>query len=258
MKNLMILSVLLFCFSNIILAQQSEKEQKQIFVIGSIELKEVADQASFYFTIKGVGETLRKAVEDAENKSNSLSEKIIRLGIERNNISTSDFLSGENYGDKAFLSSSRDYQATIVTMLKTDSLELLRPLLFMISEAEVENISTISFSLKDELGLRRRARIEAGLKAKEKAEDITNALGVKLGEVLTIEEIQPTQTYTNQNRYLYMRGGLNYSNPFNPSTYNVVQEGNLNPSTVDESRGSGFFAKTVSITSQVKVSFAIE
>jgi len=128
----------------------------------------------------------------------------------------------------------------------------------MISEAEVENISTISFSLKDELGLRRRARIDAGLKAKEKAEDITNALGVKLGKVLTIEEIQLTQTYTNQNQYLRIRGGYNSPNPFNPGTYNVLEENYANPSTVDEIKGSGFFAKTVSITSQVKVIFAIE
>jgi hypothetical protein len=256
MQHFFLFFVLLFGIPNIISSQQNEITQNYISMIGSVELKEIADQASFYFTIKGVGETLRLAVEDAENKTKNLSEKIIQLGIKKNNLSTSDFLSGENFGDKAFLSSSRDYQATIITMIKTDSLDLLRPLLFMISEAEVENISTISFSLKDELGLRRRARIEAGLKAKEKAEDITSALGVKLGKVLTIEEIQPTQTYTNQN--LRMRGGYNYPNPFNPGTYNVLEENNANPPAVDEIKGSGFFAKTVSITSQVKAIFAIE
>jgi uncharacterized protein len=258
MKHFFLLFVLFFGMPNIISAQQDEFAQNYISMIGSVELKEIADQASFYFTIKGVGETLRLAVEDAETKTKNLSEKIIQLGIKKNNLSTSDFLSGENYGDKAFLSSSRDYQATIITMIKTDSLDLLRPLLFMISEAEVENISTISFSLKDELGLRRRARIEAGLKAKEKAEDITNALGVKLGKVLTIEEIQSTQTYTNQNQNLRIRGGYNYPNPFNPGTYNVLEENYANPTAVDEVKGSGFFANTVSITSQVKVIFVIE
>lgn len=258
MKQFFLLFVLLLGVSNIISAQQDEINRDYISMIGSVELKEVADQASFYFTIKGVEETLRLAVEVAENKTKNLSEKIIQLGIKKKNLSTSDFLSGENYGDKAFLSSSRDYQATITTMIKTDSLDLLRPLLFMISEAEVENISTISFSLKDELGLRRRARIEAGLKAKEKAEDITNALEVKLRKVLTIEEIQPTQTRAYQNQAIYLRGGGNYPNPFNPGTYNVGGEGILLSEMVDETIGSGFFAKTVSITSQVKVIFAIE
>jgi len=258
MKRFFLLFVLFLSITNFISAQQDEINRDYISMIGSVELKEVADQASFYFTIKGVGETLRLAVEDAENKTKTLTEKILQLGIKKKNLSTSDFLSGENFGDKAFLSSSRDYQATITTLIKTDSLDLLRPLLFLISEAEVENISNISFSLKDELGLRRRARVEAGLKAKEKAEDITSALGVKLGKVLTIEEIQQTQTYTNQTQPLRVRGGYNYPNPFNPGTYNVGGEGILLSEMVDETKGSGFFAKTISITSQVKVVFAIE
>jgi len=258
MNNIKFQFFLLLFVSTIIYAQQIDSKENQISVIGSVELKEVADQASFYFTVKGVGETLRNAVEDAENKTKNLTEKIYLLGIKKSNLSTSDFISGENYGDKAFLSSSRDFQAIIITMIKTDSLDLLRPLLFTISEAEVENISTISFSLKDELGLRRRARVEAGLKAKEKAEDITSALGVKLGKVLTIEEVQATQSYTDKNQYIYMRGGLNYPNPFNPSMYNTLPEVNLKSSTIDETKGSGFFAKTVSITSQVKVIFALE
>ena len=55
-----------------------------------------------------------------------------------------------------------------------------------------------------------------------------------------------------------MRGGQNYPNPFNPSIYNVSPEVNLKSTTVDETRGTGFFAKTVSITSQVKIIFTIE
>jgi len=244
-----LIAAIILCFFNTIFTQQTEFEQKKITVTGSIELKEVADQASFSFSVKGVGNTLRKAVEDAENKAKKITERIILLGIKKSDISTSEFLSGENYDDKAFLSKNRDYQATIETMIKTDSLDLLKPLLFEISDAEVEKISTISFSLKDELGLRRRARIEAGLKAKEKAEDIANALGVKLGEVLRIEETQTTLTSANQN--INLRGSYNPFNPVN-SVYFSTSE------NVDESIGSGFFAKTISVTSQIRVVFSID
>jgi len=96
MKHFFLLFVLFFGIPNIIFAQQNEITQNYISMIGSVELKEIADQASFYFTIKGVGETLRLAVEDAETKTKNLSEKIIQLGIKKNNLSTSDFLSGEN------------------------------------------------------------------------------------------------------------------------------------------------------------------
>ena len=254
MKKYFLHIVLIIFISNIVLAQQIDVKQNQITVIGGVELKEIADEASFYFTIKGVGESLREAVTDAEMKTKDITQKLSQLGIKRNNISTSDFVSGENYGDKAFLSSSRDYRAIIVTLIKTDSLDLLKPAIFSISESNVENISSITFSYKDELALRRRARIEAGLKAKEKAEDIGNSLGINIGKVLVVEEIQPTQTMMNQNQKYFLLRQANL-NPFNPVTNNNLYSGET---VIDESIGSGFFAQTVSITSQVKVTFAIE
>lgn len=164
-------------------------------------------------------------------------------------------MSGENYGDKAFLSSSRDYKANIITSIKTDSLELLKSIIFTISESNVESISEIYFSWKDEIGLRRRARMEAGLKAKEKAEDIGKSLGVKVGKVISIDELQPTQVNRDQNQRMFVRGSVNYPNPFNPSLSNFS---NLNEVTLDESKGSAFFAQTISVTSIVKVTFVIE
>jgi uncharacterized protein YggE len=248
--------LVLLSFSLIISAQDIKVKQNQITVLGSVELKEIADEVSLYFTVKGVGENLRLAVEEAEKKTKVIADKLLALGINKSDISTSDFLSGENYGDKAFLSSSRDFKAMIVTLIKTDSLELMKDILFEISEADVESISNIAYSYKDELGLRRRARIEAGLKAKEKADDITSALGVKVGKVLSIEEVQSTQTFNNQNQdnFLYRRGGI-YPNPYNPVGNYNIRTGRID---VDETKGSGFFAQTISVTSQVKVTFAIE
>lgn len=236
-------------------SQQSVNSNNQITVLGSVEINQKADQASFSFSVKGIGETLRQAVEVAERKTKSLTDKLIQLGIRTDNISTSSFFSGENYGDKAFLSSSRDYKTVIETLIKIDSLELIKPVMFTISDADVENISKIKFSVKDELGLRRRARIEAGLKAKEKADDIANSLGVSVGEVLVIEEIQATQTSRDDGQYMFVRGGGNYLNPFNPPSTNFyLQQNSL---IIDETKGTGFFAQTVTATSQVRVTFAM-
>jgi len=247
-----LLCIFLFLIvSSNLFAQKPEEDINQITVNGSVELKEKADEAWLTFSIKGVGETLRMAVEEAETKTRQLTEKLNLLGIEIKNISTSEFYSGENYGDKAFLSDSRDYKAVIVTLIKVDSLEIFKSVIFAISEADVENMSRISFSLKDELAFRRKARQEAGLKALEKAEDITKSLGVNLGRVLYIEEVQPTKTFVKQNQYFPSRSG--YPNPFNP----VTQSNEQVEVMVDESIGSGFFAQTVSIISQVKVTFEL-
>ncbi|MBI2429451.1 MAG: SIMPL domain-containing protein [Ignavibacteriales bacterium] len=239
----------LFLLLQTTFAQKVEENQNQFIVTGSVELKEVADQAVVSFRIKGVGASLRQAVESAGSKTKELTDKIIGLGVKSKNISTSEFFSGENYGDKSFLSSNRDYRALIETSIKIDSLKLLQSIIFTISEAEVEYLSQINFSFKDELGLRRRARIEAGLKAKEKAEDIAKALGATIGKVLFVEEILQNQPLSNN---IAIRGARAYPNPFNPST------NSFESNSFDETRGSGFFAQTISVTSQVRVIFEIK
>jgi uncharacterized protein YggE len=249
MKRIIVLAIVLGW--QILRAQQPEQRINQISVQGSVELKQMADEATLSFSIKGVGATLRQAVENADKNTKIVADRLISLGLKAKGISTSSFYSGENYGDKAFLSSSRDYQASITTVVKVDSLQLLQPVLFAISESEVQNLSQVAFSLKDEVGFRRRARIEAALKAKEKAEDMTKALNIGLGKVISIDEVQSTQSA--QMPYA-LRGGR--PNPFNPVAYNTylpVQAG-----VVDESKGTGFFAQTISITSQVYVTFEIK
>jgi uncharacterized protein YggE len=224
-------------------SQQLEQKTNYIFVQGSVELKEIADQASLSFNVRGVGANLRQAVENADKTTKTITDKLIALGVKDKNISTSSFFSGENRGDKAFLSSSRDYQANISTMIKVDSLKLLQPVLFAISESNVQNISQITFSLKDEVSFRKRARVEAALKAREKAEDIGKALNVIVGKAITIDEFPPSQTNA-------MVRGINAS-------YNTISVSGLQMG-VDESIGSGFFALTISITSQVYVTFELK
>lgn len=230
-------------------AQNIEAKSNQISVFGTVELKATADLASFYLSVKGVGATLRQAVESADKKTKNITDKLAALGIRHQNISTSQFYSGENSGDRAFLSSSRDFKATITTLVKIDSLDLLQPALFLVSEEQAESLSDISFSLKNEFELRRRARVEAAIKAKEKAEDLAKSLGVILGKPISVEEI-PTQSPFSNSSFLF-RGGRVSPTPFNSST---TQEAG----TVDDSKGSGFFAQLMSVTSQVRVVFEIK
>ncbi len=230
------------------LAQCLAPQDNRITVKGSVELKEVADQATTAFTIKGIGPSLRLAVQDASEKTQSLVAKLLALGLKSQNVSTSSFYAGENMGDKKFLSSSRDYQATLSTSLKIDSLPLLQPILITLSEADVQTLSDIRFSLKDELVVRRKVRTQAALKAKEKADDICKALGVTVGRVLNVEETQPTQSASGTSVY---RGGRSF-----PNSFNSVVSYEVPP--VDESRGTGFFAQTITLSSQVTVTFEIK
>jgi uncharacterized protein len=238
--------VMLALLGEIALSQTGAPPINQIVVTGSAEFKMKADQATFSFSVKGVGSSLRQAVQDADTKTRMITEKLAGIGIGPEGISTSQFYSGENTGDRAFLSSSRDYKANISTLVKLDSLELLRPALFIVSENDVQTLSEITFALRNESDLRHKARIKAAEKAREKAEELAKTLGVNLGSAISIEEeVNPSAT-------AYLRGGRNYPNPFN-STVNL-SEGIV----MDTSEGSGFFAQTISVSSQVHVVFQIK
>ena len=241
MKLLSILVVIVL--AQPLMGQSIDTTVNRFSVLGSVELNQKADQASLSFSIKGVGPTLRQAVENASKKTRDLTDKLRASGIRDDNISTSQFYSSENVGDKAFLSSSRDYQATITTAVKIDSLPILQPTIFTISEAQVDKLSRISFSLKDDVGFRRRARTEAALKAREKADDIAKALGVTLGKIILVEEVLPEPP------------AIGYPMPFNRIYTNGGRTEEASLQVTDE---SGFFAQTISVTSEVRVVFEIK
>lgn len=237
-------------FGQLLMAQQNEPKPNQLSVVGNVEVKEIADQVSLSFSIKGTGSTLRSAVENADAQTQNLNQILIQLGVKPRNISTSGFYSGANYGDEALFSSSRDYKASITTVIKIDSIALLEPVLFSICEEGIEHLSQLTFSLKDEASVRRHARIDATLKAKEKAEDIAKALGVTLGKVLDVQEVQQTQVQPLR--------AVSYPNPFNP----VIRNNSINAAAektdfIDAS-GEGFNAQTISVTSQVSVIYEIK
>lgn len=157
-------------------------------VSATAERRVLADRAEFTFTVQGLGSTMGLAVEASTRATDSIVGKLIALGISKDRISTRHFTSGENQGDKAFLSSSRDFKARITTRVTVDSLPLLASAITLVSEADVEEVSSINFSLQDEALLLRDIRKEAARTARQKAEDIVGELGAKVGRLLYADE----------------------------------------------------------------------
>lgn len=182
MKTLLILSALFVSLS------AQEVKEHRIAVFGNSEMQVPADVAEFSFSVKGVGSTLRGAVEDATRKVQSISNRLLKIGVVEKNISTGSFYSAENFGDKSFRSSTRDYQTTMEVFIRIDSLSILDKVIFSVSEGQIESISNISFSLKKADAIKNTALREAVKKAKEKAEAMAAQLGVTLGGVVMMEE----------------------------------------------------------------------
>ena len=166
-----------------------EGNDKYLNVFGKVKIFATADRAKILFTIKGVGSSLKFAFDDAKTKMQSISTRFNEIGLSEKNISTSFFESSENYGDKAFLSSKKDYRAIMTVTVATDSLELLEQIIIIISEGDVEKIKEVTFELNNFFELKRNGLEKAIKKAKEKAEIMAKELGIKYGRVLELEEI---------------------------------------------------------------------
>ncbi len=166
---------------------RSELENR-LEVRGTAKILAQADQASFSFTVVEYGSTLREAYKKASVKIEKLSEKLFNAGLKKNNLETIKFDSGENAGDKAFLSDSRDFAASIKTIVNTDSLELLEELVFLVSESDVNSVSDIRFSIKEIEKFREEALRKAVEKAKEKGRIMAESLNVLLGSAIIVRE----------------------------------------------------------------------
>jgi uncharacterized protein YggE len=241
MKSFKILFIAILFLSVTSMAQDVKKNHLTVF--GKTKVFSKADRANIFFHIKGVGSGLNRAFDDAKQQMSIISIKLENIGLGERDISTSFFQSRENLGDKAFLSSKKDYCATMTVTITTDSLELLEPIVVILSESQVESISSISFDLTDYSDLRKRGLREAILKAKEKANFVSKELGLVCGDVLSVEEIrspEPESRPTTFNRY---------SSPFNVPLF--VQEGS-SYQTRDE---SSIYSQEISFFSEVKVTF---
>jgi Uncharacterized conserved protein len=217
---------------------QESQSSNQLIVTGKAEVLVSADQAAFSFSVTEFGPSLRAAVEKAKNKNKDISKKLLGIGLRERDLSTSYFYSSENFDSKGFLSSSKDFKATITVNVTIDSLQLLEEAILCLSESNVENITSITFMLRNFREAKEKARFQAIENAKTKAAQIAERIGRKLGSIKQCEEIDESVVP------YYMA-----QNPFNTITSAMQRE---------SGSSSGFFSKTITITGAFKMIYELE
>lgn len=226
-------------------AQEKEPEKKNTFEArGKVKVLAQADRAKVWFSIESFGKSLEEAFAGAHQKIDSIATKLEEIGLDRRNINTSFFKSGENLGKKAFLSSKKDYRTVMSGAITTDRLDLLESIVVILSRYEVEDIQDISFELTDYEQLRQDALEKAVGKARDKAYMISGMLGFGFSGVLEVEEIKKTDPNT-QRLIKRLRSTGSYPNPFNATFVESAEN------------GSGVFAHEMEFEVEVRVVYEI-
>jgi uncharacterized protein YggE len=183
MRKMLIVIFILFSISLF----SDEIKNNKINIVGKSELNIMTDQAHIEFTVEGFGSTLRQAVDTAKEKVANVSKDLLVIGVKEDNLSTMDFYSGNNFRSKQFLSSKKDFRTEITTKIVVDSLDILEEIILTLSDNEIKDIADINFTLSNYDEYKNKCRELALINAKEKVEQISKELNVKITGIFSLK-----------------------------------------------------------------------
>jgi uncharacterized protein YggE len=170
---------------------------------GSGEESAVPDTATVYLGITAQG----TSVTDAQNKANSMSDKIIKSvkdqGIAEKDIKTTNYSINPNYGtggaEPLIYPGTGNQRIVGYTVnqsfeVKVKPIDKVNKVIDSATQAGANQVQGASFTFSDDLlkTLEDKARKEAVSKAKQKAQSLANSAGVRLGRVVNVVESSST------------------------------------------------------------------
>jgi uncharacterized protein YggE len=191
MKESIALLILLIIFPSAGSAQQTERRPRvpSVTANGEAVITAEPDQAQIEIGVVTQARNAPDAAkENAEKLARVMSEvkKLLGKGDE---IKTASYSLNPNYrypqGGKPEIVG---YTATNVLHIKTGALENVGKLIDTAMQSGANTIQRLLFTVKDEQSAQLQALRLASIKAKAKAEEMANAVGLKIVKVLSITE----------------------------------------------------------------------
>jgi len=147
------------------------------------------DRATVSAGVVQQGKTAREAMVGNATLMTAVFDELKAAGIPKSDITTSQLSLQPQYDytDRR-KPTIKGYEARNTVTVKSDDIEQVGPMLDALVRAGVNNINRVTFSVKDPKNALDEARKDAIREAKEKAEGMAEAAGVKLGPILSINE----------------------------------------------------------------------
>lgn len=253
MRSLAILLIAILCAS---LLFAEEKANEILFpdhhlcleATGEVVVK--ADKAIFSFSTTAYGSSLREAVSRAKTKVAELSTALKGLGVDESSLSTASFTSGKNL-DAPFLTDKKDFSASLSTTVSLKDLSKLDEVILLLTDQKVEHLSHINYTLDDFSKYRQQARQISLNRIAEQRDTIQNTLGVKVTDVLLIDEA-PFEKLPWEAGQFSMKESY-YGNYRNVVTVSAKEQ-SINE---DGSPKGGLFTPEMSVETSVRVLYRV-
>lgn len=172
-----------------------------ITVNGKGEVLATPDIATFSFGVSEEAPSVPEAQKAATEKMNAILAYVKTAGVEEKDVKTVSYNIYPRYewrGATAYQSGKQVLAAYVVSQnieVKVRNLDNAGTLLSGIGEYGATDVSGLNFTLDDQDALQREARDQAIVDAREQAEVLAKALGVKLGRMTGYYENAPYQPY---------------------------------------------------------------
>lgn len=189
-----LLAIFIFCFVSL----NAQDNQKYININGTSELILPADQINFTVQIKIIDDSIEESKKTNDKYLNELMSILKGIGINSNDIEISPIILGKNYeNDINRVRIQKGFFTEVKVNFLLKDLSKYFELTNKISSSNYFEILNSSYNISDYEQQHRLAYEKALNAAKEKAEYMAKTLGVKLGEVLEIDENNYWQSYVN-------------------------------------------------------------
>ena len=206
MKKIFVM--MLFIFSISIYAQELSRF---IDVNGTSEVMTEADYIHFSIIIRSVAETLEKSKQENINASDELVNILTDFNISKGEWELSPIKFGKEYSYSNNERKHVGYYAQVNVSVKLKNMSDYYSFINALSKNKLYEISNSYYGVSDLLKYHREATINAVQAAREKAEYIAKSMGVKLGKIIQIKELNQFETYPNAlNAVTNQAGGNSY------------------------------------------------
>lgn len=147
------------------------------------------DRATVSAGVVQQGTTAREAMMGNATLMTAVFDELEAAGIPKSDITTSQLSLQPQYDYRNRSKPTiKGYEARNTVTVKSDDIDQVGPMLDALVRAGVNNINQVKFSVKEPKSAMDKARKDAIREAKEKAEGMAEAAGVKLGPLLSINE----------------------------------------------------------------------
>lgn len=141
------------------------------------------------------GKDVATAQKENTEKMNKLIAEIKKLGVADADIQTSNYSVYPRYDYLDGRSVLSGYTVNQSVTLKIRDLTKISAVLAKVGEVGVNQVSSLSFIIDEQENLRAMARDKALKNAKEKADALAKALGVRVVRVVSYNEYTPSDVY---------------------------------------------------------------